>query len=237
MANTNKNNKNSKQYLIIGIIALVLVVLSGGSITVGGLISANIVKASLEVNDDGTFVLSAYLGKGEINKSEFTNGCISLTGDSGIIKAEEDGLSFDAENAYVYFTKNTTEYEKFSVEWELYEYGCECLKKLAYPSYSFSVSAANFLALDEFSSFVRKLFRSASACHRILNRCWSFFCNRYIMGNIWYFNSDCSGNFWRLHRQRNLHYCHFGMYGRCCLRRPLLTDFRYHHYGIGWCTM
>ncbi|MBE5879141.1 MAG: hypothetical protein E7288_04085 [Lachnospiraceae bacterium] len=33
MANTNKNNKNSKQYLIIGIIALVLVVLSGGSIT------------------------------------------------------------------------------------------------------------------------------------------------------------------------------------------------------------
>lgn len=131
---------------------------SGGSITVGGLISANIVKASLEVNDDGTFVLSAYLGKGEISKSEFTNGCISLTGDSGIIKAEEDGLSFDAENAYVYFTKNTTEYEKFSVEWELYEYGCECLKKLAYPSYSFSVSAANFLALDEFSSFVRKLF-------------------------------------------------------------------------------
>ncbi len=33
MANTNKNNKNSKQYLIIGIVALVLVILSGGSIT------------------------------------------------------------------------------------------------------------------------------------------------------------------------------------------------------------
>ncbi len=33
MANGNNNNKNNKQYLIIGIVALVLVVLSGGSIT------------------------------------------------------------------------------------------------------------------------------------------------------------------------------------------------------------
>lgn len=33
MAKGNKNNRNNKQYLIIGIVALVLVVLSGGSIT------------------------------------------------------------------------------------------------------------------------------------------------------------------------------------------------------------
>lgn len=57
----------------------------------------------------------------------------------------------------MYFTINQTEYAKRAVEWDLMEYGESVLRDLAYPTYTFSVDAANFLALDDFVAFKNKL--------------------------------------------------------------------------------
>lgn len=127
------------------------------------------VRASFERKDDGAFVFTAYLGSGSLGSSEnsaFPGGNLSVTGqcaapdtdvtpDPDIPGAYENGtaLSFTADSARVYFTRNATEYEQRSVQWDLYEYGRDCLKKLAVPHYTFSVSAANFLALEDFAAF------------------------------------------------------------------------------------
>lgn len=132
--------------------------------------NANIISASVEFKDDGSFVLSGYLGSGTLNTSGFPSGCISVTGEcdsvtSDVIPDGELGdayligtsLSFYIKTGRLYFTKNTTEYEQFSVEWDLYEYGKECLDKLSYPSFSFSVDTGNFFAIDDFELFSNNL--------------------------------------------------------------------------------
>ena len=54
---------------------------------------------------------------------------------------------------YLYFTRNTSEYERRSVAWELFEYGNEILTKISQPAYTFSVTSANFLGIDDFTRF------------------------------------------------------------------------------------
>ena len=66
-------------------------------------------------------------------------------------------VRFSVEESFVYLTENASVYEQNSVAWSLYEYGEETLRKLAYPSYTFSVNAANFLVLEEFESFKDQL--------------------------------------------------------------------------------
>lgn len=129
----------------------------GGSI-VSGAVSAAVIRASAEFRDDGTMVMSGYLQAGSVGDTKFPSGCISLTGSfSGRSSDNKSSLIFTANSAYLYFTKNTTEYERRAVEWDLFEYGTDCLKKLAYPSYSFDVDAANFFVLDEYLQFASKI--------------------------------------------------------------------------------
>ena len=33
------------------------------------------------------------------------------------------------------------------------------------------------------------------------------------------------------------HHLHLGVHGRCSLRRPRISYFRHHHYGVGWCRV
>ncbi len=131
--------------------------------------SAAIIRAAIEKKVSGEYVLTAYLGGGSYDKTAFPGGCISLVGSDAAITTdvkpnpdiegeyfEGTSLSLASSVANLYFTMNTTEYAKRSIEWDLYEYGQECLRELCYPSYTFSVEASNFLALDEFSAFKRK---------------------------------------------------------------------------------
>lgn len=71
--------------------------------------------------------------------------------------AEGTEVHFFIEEGYIYLTESATEYEQRSVSWRLYEYGTETLKKLAYPSYTFSVESANFMVLEEFEEFKSQL--------------------------------------------------------------------------------
>ena len=147
----------------------------GGTLTIGGdtVLKADTQRIVVEIRGDAgdqSCVVSAHLGQGTLTRgtgdeqtvTSFASGCISVTGPCASVADTDDGddvasFSFDCSDGSLYFTRNTTEYEKYSVAWDLYEYGEDCLRKLAWPSYSFSVDSANFLALEDFAMFARNL--------------------------------------------------------------------------------
>ena len=143
--------------------------IQGGYLTAGN-ISANINKGSFESGQDGSFVASFYLGKGNVGDREIKSGCVSLTGtcsnlldntvpdpDTPQSYATGTTIQFTITDGYVYVTENLTPYQQHSVEWDLLEWGEDTLDKLAVPSYSFSIDSANFLSLDEFELFRKNL--------------------------------------------------------------------------------
>lgn len=132
-------------------------------------IDAEIISAAFERATDGNFVMTAYLGAGITDDAKFPKGCFSITGK---ISAVSHDLVVDSEapdmmvgsklsvvvsSGYLYFTRNTSEYEKRAVAWDLFEYGNEILTKISQPSYTFSVTSSNFLGIDEFVKFKNKL--------------------------------------------------------------------------------
>lgn len=139
----------------------VMYTVDGGNINIASeatALSAKVVSACLERNDDETMVLSVFLNKGSIGEASFPSGCISITGKASPISTSgSTGISFTISTGNMYFTRNTTDYEKHSVSWDLFEYGKQTLRSLAYPSYTFSVSSANFMTIDDFIGFVKQL--------------------------------------------------------------------------------
>ena len=139
----------------------VMYTVDGGNINIASeatALSAKVVSACLERNDDETMGLSVFLNKGAIGEASFPSGCISITGKASPISTSGGtGISFTVSTGNMYFTRNTTDYEKHSVSWDLFEYGKQTLKSLAYPSYTFSVSSANFMTIDDFIGFVKQL--------------------------------------------------------------------------------
>ena len=146
---------------------------TNGTVTIdmdGKSLVANVVRANMERHPTPEFVASVLMNDIVFDGTNFKSGCISIVGNwsrCGTNATEnpdgdtgyDDGteLRWDITNANVYFTQNVTEYEKRSVEWDLFEYGQECLEELAWPSYTFSVDSANFLATDEFLLFKNQL--------------------------------------------------------------------------------
>jgi len=146
---------------------------SGGRIecsTSGFVLSANLIRASLDYDTDKNLLFTARLSGGKLNGQSFPSGCVSISGtassvtsnvkeDTTVGGAISDGtdMSFKVGTADLYFTRSTTEYEQRSVEWDLFDYGVELLEKLAYPAYSCSLDLANFLAMSEFEAFKNKL--------------------------------------------------------------------------------
>ena len=151
----------------------VLYQVTNGSISLsmsGKFLKAKVVRANLEHARDNGVVMSVLLNHGTYDGVSFPSGCISIIGavseitsdvtsdpDIGDSYLEGTHLTIDVTSANVYFTQNATEYEKRSVEWDLFEYGQECLDELAWPSYTFKVDSANFLAEDAFTLFKNQL--------------------------------------------------------------------------------
>lgn len=143
--------------------------IKGGKLTVGSLVSADVISAAFEKSVDNSFVMTAYLSQGEYETASYKTACISMTGTVGQVihnmKNSADmpmlyqgtEITVRAISAYMYFTLNTGEYEKRAVAWELYEYGSEILEKMSQPSYTFSITSANFLHLDDFVVFKNKI--------------------------------------------------------------------------------
>lgn len=123
----------------------------GGSIAVG-VIESSVISSVLEVRSNGDFTGTAYLGTGTYDGNGFPTGCISLSGTCTVTRATGTDVSLTVDG-YLYFTLNASEYQQRSIAWDLYEYGLEAIRRLAYPSYTFSITSANFLAIEEYESF------------------------------------------------------------------------------------
>ena len=161
ISNVKVSFANTKFTKVVTDSGKVMYTVDGGTLTIASdaaTLSAKVVSACFERNDDETMVLSTFLNKGTIGEASFPSGCISITGKASPISTSGNtGISFTISNGNMYFTRNTTDYEKHSVSWDLFEYGQQTLKSLAYPSYSFGVSSANFMTIDEFIGFVEQL--------------------------------------------------------------------------------
>lgn len=134
--------------------------LTGGSINIAsGLITGTVISSVFERRNNGKIVLSVYISNGSYNGTSFPSGCVSISGEGTISKS---GTTITAtvpsnKKAYLFFSLNASEYEKRTVAWDLYEYAETILRKMAVPSYSFSVSSANFIALEPFELFKNEL--------------------------------------------------------------------------------
>lgn len=120
-------------------------------------LNSEIVRGTLEVNSDKTFVLSLYLNDGKLNgNTDFSGATLSMTGTVASVSSTSNTLQFKTTAASVYFTRNVTEYQKQSIAMELYDYAVERLNKLSSPTFYFTVDSANFLALDDFTEFAKQ---------------------------------------------------------------------------------
>lgn len=136
----------------------------GGLVTIGtgegDNFRAEIVRGCCDIGGEGEAVFTAYLAQGNTDGTEngvFASGCISITGTAEM--QQNAGASFELviSDGYSYFTKNTTEFDKQAVEWDLYDYAAAVLARKAEPSYSFTVDCCNFLVRDDFESFKNQL--------------------------------------------------------------------------------
>lgn len=130
--------------------------IEGGNIVVDSL-DSTLVQATVEFNEDNSFVFTAYLERGSINTEEFKSGSISLIGYYKIVTQNTKALDFIINNGTLYFTRNTTDYEQHTIEQELYEYGKQVLNEKSSPTYTFSIDSGNFLYLKDFVSFKNSL--------------------------------------------------------------------------------
>lgn len=145
--------------------------MTGGNI-VSSFVSGQVISAVLEVAQDKSFMFTAYLSNGQsyMNASEddtshaFPKACISMTGTMSEVTTDIAGsntlgtfVTTVIESGYLYFTMDTSEYERRYVAWDLYEYGAEILDRISQPSYTFNITSANFLCLDDFIKFKNSL--------------------------------------------------------------------------------
>ena len=154
--------------------------MSGGSFSLAGstAISGDIIRGTLEVGSSGSYVLSFYAGTIRVNDKTASSGMITMSGsmtglstnvttvttryptdlgeDIYISTREGSALSFTASGS-LYLTASVSEYQRYSVEMELYEYAVGVLDDLATPTYEFSVDTGNFLFAQEFAPFRNQL--------------------------------------------------------------------------------
>ena len=145
----------------------------GGSISCavdGKTLNGNVIRGAVETGGTSkSFLLTAYLGVSTYDGSDIQTGCVTLSGTFSSIAentvldsetgayAEGTSLSAALSGGYFFLSRNNSEFEQRSVEWDLFDYGLELLARKARPSYTFSVESCNFLALEEFEVFKNQL--------------------------------------------------------------------------------
>lgn len=127
--------------------------------------------AIVQNTQTNSLVLSAYLGAGYVGTDAMSCGNVTISGawgtSSGDLQIDTDvqdenflvgtELAVSATDSVWYFTTDASKYESLSISYDLYKYGQECLKKLAFPTYTFSVDSGNFLSMSEFDVFRNQL--------------------------------------------------------------------------------
>lgn len=146
--------------------------IAGGTavVTAANKMSISIIRGTLEYKAGDEFVFSLYCGEMKIGEKTAPSGLITLTGtlsnlkndihevnDKEVITYEGTSLSFDITAADLYMTTNVSDYQKYSVEMELYDHAVKTLADVASPTYEFSVETGNFIWVQEFEPFRKGL--------------------------------------------------------------------------------
>lgn len=146
--------------------------LSGGTFSFsGGLtLKGDIIRGTLEEKNDGQYVLSLYAGSITTGTSKATSGMITVSGTlsgltsnikavtmDGVTTYEGSSLQFTSDTGSLYLTANVSEYQKYSVQMELFDFAVDVLADMATPTYEFSVDSGNFLFAKEFAPFRNRL--------------------------------------------------------------------------------
>lgn len=147
-------------------------IIAGGTavVTAANKMSVSIIRGTLERKAGDEFVFSLYCGEMKIGEKTAPSGLITLTGtlsnlkndvhevnDKEVITYEGTSLSFDITTADLYMTTNVSDYQKYSVEMELYDHAVKTLADVASPTYEFSVETGNFIWAQEFEPFRKGL--------------------------------------------------------------------------------
>lgn len=146
--------------------------LAGGSFLLSGShnLSCDIIRGTVEVSDTNECVLSIYAGTISVNNVTAPSGLITiacrisgLNSDVNPVTIDEvttyegSSLQFNAASGTMYLTANISEYQKYSVKKELYDYAVGVLADLSVPTYEFSVNSGNFIFEKEFKPYRDKL--------------------------------------------------------------------------------
>lgn len=157
---------------------------SGGNLNISGDLSCQLELMEATIDSwPGNAVMSAFVGSGTFQSTQVDSGNISITipvaldlnapltkmeEHEDIISDEETGVTytnyyytgsmvFSNVSADIYMTKNATEYQKYSVAKELYNYASDVLEKMAYPTTEFEIDSVNILYSENFRPFLNKM--------------------------------------------------------------------------------
>ena len=143
-------------------------VLAGGTLALSGSmsISCDIIRGTVETKNNGTFVMSVYAGTIRVGTKTASSGLITISGTysglssnvapvtvDGVTTNEGTAMRFTVSSGSMFLTGNVSDYQKYSVQMELYDYAVKVLKDLATPTYEFTVDSGNFLFEQEFAPF------------------------------------------------------------------------------------
>ena len=147
-------------------------IITGGKFAVNGdpIISGDIIRGTLEIDASSGYILSFYTGKIYVGEKSAQSGMISISGmlsdfttDTASVTVDEvttqEGTKFcfDTDSGYLYLTADVSDYQRYSVQMELYDYAVDMLSDLANPTVEFSVESGNFIFEQNFEPFRNEL--------------------------------------------------------------------------------
>ena len=191
---------------------------SGGTVTASGTdytVTGNIRSGTID-HKDGQVVCSLCIGSGALNGESFPGGNLTIAAKSGYDDdALLDGMakksstitsadgsvshttysytgdaSFQVTEGAFYFTRNATEYQRYIVAQELYDYASNQHKLISRPNYEFEIESGNLIFDQKFKPF-RDALKLGCACYLQLD---SGLCLSPILIEV-HLNFDSPGDF------------------------------------------
>lgn len=172
-ADVEVSNSNISRIDLISDFNKRMYVLSGGTFAISGghNISGDIIRGTLEEHiSDSKFVMSLYAGSITVGQTVAQSGMITISGVLDDLTSDIQAVTVDEVTTYegtqlqftqlsgnMYITTNVSDYQKYSVQMELYDYAVTTLSELATPTYEFSVNSGNFIFSQEFTPFREEL--------------------------------------------------------------------------------
>ena len=146
--------------------------ITGGAINIESAdIMGVIIRATIEQDEARkSFLLTAYLSEVGFGSNIFGSGLLTINGEyadfnsdisskneGGLVLDKGTGVVLESAKSTLFFTVNVSEYHRFSVAQELYDFAMTAMEDLAWPIYEFSLNSANFIYQDNFKPFKDKL--------------------------------------------------------------------------------